>query len=93
MIVCDFDSCYCVVTSLDDIEDSERDMAVDNILISPTPPTVTQALTPENVPLRAGPPTREELLVHYPARFTWNQLKTFINAGYVSMQPCRDLVS
>ncbi|KAF9452939.1 hypothetical protein P691DRAFT_755971 [Macrolepiota fuliginosa MF-IS2] len=34
-----------------------------------------------DVPLRAGPPTREELLVHYPAKFTWDQLKTFVNSG------------
>lgn len=34
-----------------------------------------------NVPLGTGPPTREELLVHYPAKFTWNQLKVFVNAG------------
>ena len=34
------------------------------------------------VPLRSGPPTRDELLVHYPARFTWSQLKTFVNSGY-----------
>lgn len=34
-----------------------------------------------DVPLRTGLPTREELLVHYPAKFTWNQLKTFVNSG------------
>ncbi|PPQ85159.1 hypothetical protein CVT25_004166 [Psilocybe cyanescens] len=33
------------------------------------------------IPLRTGPPTKEELLVHYPAKFTWNQLKTFVNSG------------
>lgn len=33
------------------------------------------------VPLRTGPPTREELLAHYPAKFTWHQLKTFVNSG------------
>ncbi|KAF7364893.1 Kinase-like protein [Mycena venus] len=33
------------------------------------------------VTLGSGPPTREELLVHYPAKFTWNELKTFINSG------------
>ncbi|CDO69905.1 hypothetical protein BN946_scf184884.g64 [Trametes cinnabarina] len=38
-------------------------------------------LSPENVPLRAGPPTREEMLVYYPAKFTWKQLKTFVNSG------------
>lgn len=43
--------------------------------------TLPTALTPENVPLRSGPPTREELLVYYPAKFTWEQLKTFINSG------------
>ncbi|KAJ3533542.1 hypothetical protein NMY22_g7293 [Coprinellus aureogranulatus] len=35
----------------------------------------------KNVPLRQGPPTREELLVHYPPKFTWKQLKTFVNSG------------
>lgn len=84
MIVCDFDSCYCIVTSLDDLEDSERNMTIDNILITPTEPVkpaVIQSYIPETVPLRSGPPTREELLVHYPARFTWDQLKTFVNSG------------
>ncbi|KAK0188092.1 hypothetical protein F5146DRAFT_1207953 [Armillaria mellea] len=33
------------------------------------------------VPLRMGPPTKEELIVYYPAKFTWNQLKTFVNSG------------
>ncbi|KAI5897166.1 uncharacterized protein SCHCODRAFT_02616863 [Schizophyllum commune H4-8] len=33
------------------------------------------------VPLRTGPPTKEELAYYYPAKFTWKQLKTFINAG------------
>ncbi|OAX41395.1 hypothetical protein K503DRAFT_735631 [Rhizopogon vinicolor AM-OR11-026] len=33
------------------------------------------------VPLRTGPPTREELLAHYPAKFTWDQLKAFVNSG------------
>ncbi|KAJ7451648.1 hypothetical protein FB451DRAFT_1342713 [Mycena latifolia] len=33
------------------------------------------------VPLGSGLPTREELLVHYPAKFTWTQLKTFVNSG------------
>lgn len=39
--------------------------------------------TTATVPLREGPPTREELLVHYPAKFTWHQLRTFVNSGYV----------
>ncbi|KAK7469023.1 hypothetical protein VKT23_003517 [Stygiomarasmius scandens] len=38
--------------------------------------TVTAAT--KNVP---GPPTREELLADYPAKFTWEQLKTFVNSG------------
>ena len=39
---------------------------------------------PKSVPLRTGPPTREELLVYYPAKFTWNEIKTFVNSGYGS---------
>ena len=39
--------------------------------------------TPETVSVGTGPPTREELLVHYPAKFTWKQLKVFVNSGYV----------
>ncbi|KAK7048654.1 hypothetical protein R3P38DRAFT_2870686 [Favolaschia claudopus] len=42
-----------------------------------TPLTLTVA----TVPLGTGPPTREELLVHYPAKFTWNELKAFVNSG------------
>ncbi|KAI0044268.1 hypothetical protein FA95DRAFT_1523159 [Auriscalpium vulgare] len=38
-------------------------------------------LSQDNVPLRDGPPTREELLVYYPAKFTWDQLKVFVNSG------------
>ncbi|RPD62635.1 hypothetical protein L227DRAFT_544227 [Lentinus tigrinus ALCF2SS1-6] len=38
-------------------------------------------LNPETVPLGTGPPSREELLVHYPAKFTWGQLKVFVNSG------------
>jgi len=40
----------------------------------------------EHVPLGIGPPTKYELLVHYPPKFTWHQLKTFINSGFVSSQ-------
>ena len=32
-------------------------------------------------PLGTGLPTQEELLVYYPAKFTWKQLKTFVNSG------------
>lgn len=46
--------------------------------------TMNPHLTPSNVPLGTGPPTKEELLVHYPAKFTWHELKTFINAGYAT---------
>ncbi|KAI0712448.1 hypothetical protein C8Q76DRAFT_621600 [Earliella scabrosa] len=38
-------------------------------------------LSPETVPLGTGLPTRQELLVHYPAKFTWHQLKVFVNSG------------
>ncbi|KAF5382474.1 hypothetical protein D9615_003026 [Tricholomella constricta] len=43
--------------------------------------TSTTGLSAKDVPLRTGPPTKEELLVHYPAKFTWTQLKTFVNSG------------
>ncbi|KAF9046083.1 hypothetical protein BJ165DRAFT_1414889 [Panaeolus papilionaceus] len=43
--------------------------------------TIDKVLNKETVPLRTGPPTREELFVYYPAKFTWNQLKTFVNSG------------
>lgn len=33
-------------------------------------------------PLGTGPPTKYELLVHYPPKFTWQQLKAFINSGF-----------
>lgn len=33
------------------------------------------------LPIGTGPPTREEIRVHYPPKFTWEQLKLFINAG------------
>lgn len=47
--------------------------------ISSKPATM---LSPKDVTLRTGPPTRQELLVYYPAKFTWTQLKTFVNSGY-----------
>lgn len=46
-----------------------------------TPDNVSQKIV--QVPLRNGPPTREELLAYYPAKFTWHQLKTFVNSGYL----------
>ncbi|KAG6813594.1 hypothetical protein H0H92_009639 [Tricholoma furcatifolium] len=39
------------------------------------------SLHQDNVPCLTGRPTKEELLVYYPAQFTWIQLKTFINSG------------
>ncbi|KAI0270026.1 hypothetical protein BC834DRAFT_819846 [Gloeopeniophorella convolvens] len=39
------------------------------------------SLSPQNVPLGEGTPTKEELLLYYPAKFTWTQLKTFVNSG------------
>jgi hypothetical protein len=41
--------------------------------------------SPNTVQLGEGPPTKEELLVYYPAKFTWKQLKTFVNSGYFCM--------
>lgn len=34
-----------------------------------------------SMPVGTGPPTKQEMLEHYPAKFTWEQLKTFINSG------------
>ncbi|KIM89469.1 hypothetical protein PILCRDRAFT_813408 [Piloderma croceum F 1598] len=42
---------------------------------------VNGSMDPKEIPLGTGPPTREELLAHYPAQFTWTELKTFMNAG------------
>lgn len=53
-------------------------MTVTALTDSVTSPT---SLNPDTVPLGTGPPTREELLVYYPAKFTFQQLKTFINSG------------
>jgi len=43
--------------------------------------TIPNVLCPETVSLGEGPPTKEELLIYYPAKFTWKQLKTFVNSG------------
>jgi hypothetical protein len=76
MIYCDPDSGSCFVYPSDD-----DTMAID-VGSQPVGAAYPEhGLTAENVPLRAGPPTREELLVHYPAKFTWEQLKTFVNSG------------
>jgi hypothetical protein len=38
------------------------------------------ARAPE-IPIGLGPPTKAELIMHYPGKFSWEQLRTFINAG------------
>jgi hypothetical protein len=38
-----------------------------------------------NVPLGTGPPTKAELIAHYPAKFSWTQLRAFINAGDLAL--------
>ena len=38
-------------------------------------------LSLRTVPLSEDTPTKEELLVNYPATFTWGQIKTFVNSG------------
>ena len=40
-------------------------------------------LNADQISLCTGPPTKEEILVHYPPKFSWNQLKTFVNSGFV----------
>jgi len=37
--------------------------------------------SPHTVPMGEGTPTKEELLAYYPAKFTWKQIKTFVNSG------------
>ena len=56
------------------VHTSDTNMAID---------TKPAELSPETVPLGTGLPTREELQVHYPANFTWHQMKVFVNSGYV----------
>ena len=76
---CDPDSRYCYA---DFDQDDWDDMTID----TSAPSDVHKLqLNPNDVPLRTGPPTKEELLVHYPAKFTWSQLKTFVNSGCVSL--------
>ena len=43
--------------------------------------TGTLSLKPRHVPLRAGPPTREELDAYYPPMITWDELKQYVAAG------------
>ncbi|KAL4246574.1 Protein of unknown function DUF3605 [Abortiporus biennis] len=77
MMSCDFDSRFCFVNSLDDLMPA----TIDSTSTNNENINLSQTLTKEIVPLRSGPPTKEEMLVYYPGKFTWNQLKTFINSG------------
>lgn len=84
MFYCDPDSRYCYADFPDDDYDDPQDprpldMTIDTNNVKEAPEATT--LTPADVPLREGPPTREELLVYYPSRFTWTQLKAFVNSG------------
>jgi hypothetical protein len=45
--------------------------------------TVTEGKPPATAYVGTGLPTYQELLDHYPARFTWRELKTFVNSGSV----------
>ena len=44
------------------------------------------------VPLGKGPPTMDELREYYPPKFTWSQLKTFINSGSAAWSASKLLV-
>lgn len=43
-------------------------------------PISTDSL-PAKVPLGTGPPTREELIAYYPAKFAWRELRAFVASG------------
>jgi hypothetical protein len=45
--------------------------------------TVTEARSPATKYVGTGLPTYQELLDHYPAKFTWQELKNFVNSGSV----------
>lgn len=45
--------------------------------------TITEGKAPTTTYAGTGLPTYQELLDHYPAKFTWQELKTFINSGSV----------
>ncbi|OCH85960.1 hypothetical protein OBBRIDRAFT_890822 [Obba rivulosa] len=45
-----------------------------------TAPAPTTAPDLCSVPPDTGPPTREELLAHYPAQYTWRQFRILVNA-------------
>ena len=75
---CDPDSRYCYA---DFDQDDQDEMTVTIDTNASEHVSARPLLRPEDVPLRTGPPTKEELIVHYPAKFTWSQLKTFVNSG------------
>lgn len=52
---------------------------------------VTEGKVPATAHVGTGLPTRQELLEHYPAKFTWQELKTFVNSGSVLPNPSRYL--
>jgi len=43
--------------------------------------TVTEGKAPATTHVGTGLPTCQELLDHYPAKFTWQELKAFVNSG------------
>ena len=45
--------------------------------------TVTETKVPTTTNAGTGLPTYQELLDHYPAKFTWQDLKAFVNSGCV----------
>ena len=45
--------------------------------------TITESKAPATTYVGTGLPTYQELLDHYPAKFTWQELKTFVNSGSV----------
>jgi len=45
--------------------------------------TVTEGKALVTTYVGNGLPTYQELLDHYPAKFTWQELKTFVNSGSV----------
>lgn len=55
-------------------------MTVDNLRNGVEKPSDSDTAS---VPLGTGLPTRAELLTYYPGKFTWEQMKTFVNSGYV----------
>ena len=53
--------------------------------------TITESNVPATTYAGAGLPTFQELLDHYPAKFTWQELKAFVNSGSVPRDCFRHL--